>query len=639
MRAHMPLGLLRSRETVALTLVLGLALGFYVWTASSSGNPIRLGQDGRDRYNLLSDALLRGRASLDLKPPDGLLALPNPYDPVANAPFRSGEIHDLSLYQKRFYMYWGPTPAVTLFIPFRLLPFGDMPENLAVVVFSFVGLLFAVALMRFLVSRYLPETPAWMQVVAVGGLAFANGVPFLLRRPAVYEVAISAGYCFLFAGLFFLATGSLRERPSLWRLLAGSLLLGLAMGARYNLVISGLALLVPLVYFARTTSFASAKRRAKLAAALLAPFAACLVLILIYNRVRFDSFTELGLQYQLAGIETRLKDTFNLAYLPPGLWYYLIAPVRASLLFPYLFLPPPPGYPGSLPAGYDSVEVTGGILTNVPLVLTLVALPFLWRKNDRMREPRWVITAMAAMGIATVLLLSFTLWGTTMRYEVDFTSLLLVPALLVWFALAKASRASGRWYRLVAIGGSVLVLYGAIVGAAVSFTGYDAKLLRSGQPGTHETLEDLTSPLPTLATMVMGRPVMTEVVNPSGVEGPPLDYGTFDIEDVSFWMELNPTVVKVVSPAEEHAFLRAVLQKGPNMRKRARARVVATSSRSDSRVSVPARGELQEIPLVLERGLNRITLNLEVMPPPPRAPGDPIAGQVVRVEKLELTAE
>jgi hypothetical protein len=627
-------------DVLPLCLILMAVLGFYLWTASSSGNPFRFSHNADDRYNLLSDSLLDGRASLELDPPEGLLALPNPYDPVANQQYRDPDlVQDLSLYKNRFYMYWGPTPAVTLFIPFRALPFGDMPENLAVVIFSFVGLLFAIALMRFLVTRYLPDTPAWMQIVAFVGLAFANVAPFLLRRPSVYEVAISAGYCFLFAGLFFLATGFLRERLSWPRLALGSLCLGLATGARTTLGLSVLvlALLALLAWRSRRPEGSTRDVRAILA--LLAPFAFCLVLLVGYNFARFDSLTEFGLRYQLAGFEVAQKDTFNPAYLAPGLWYYLFTPVRASLLFPYLFLPPPPDYPGSLPSGYDGVEITGGILPNAPIVLMLVALPFLWRRNEHMNDLRWLIAGIAVLGIAIVLLLSFTLWGTSMRYEVDFASLLLVPALLAWFALARTWRSSRRRYRFVAVLGSVLVLYGAIVGVAISFTGYAQYLLRSGQPDTYRALEDVTSPLPTLATMVKGRPAMTEVANPSGVEERRPGYTTFDVSGVSFWMDLNPVTARIVSPGDERATLRAVLGKGPNTRPRARVRLVATSSRNDTRVRVPVRGGLQEIPIALERGLNRITLRLEVRPPPPRAPDDPIVGQVVRVEKLGLVTK
>ena len=229
-------GGLRSPLNRSVLYLLALVAGFYLWTATSSANPIRLGGDKTDYYNLQSDAFLHGQLSLLVRPAKELLALPNPYDPVANEPYR---LHDLSLYDGHYYLSWGPTPALMLFIPFRALALGDMPENLAVVLFSLGGLLFSVRLLRILLRRFLPDTPAWLEVVAVVALAFSNVAPFILRRPAVYEVAISAGYCFVFVGLYLLASGALAERPSLPRLGLGSLSLGLAWGCRPPLLLVG----------------------------------------------------------------------------------------------------------------------------------------------------------------------------------------------------------------------------------------------------------------------------------------------------------------------------------------------------------------------------------------------------------------
>ena len=159
---------------------------------------------------MLSDALLAGQLNLLVKPAPELLALKNPYDPAVNAPYR---LHDMSLYHGRYYMPWGPTPALTLFIPFRVLP-GDLPENLAVAIFSFGGLVFSTLLFKLLLRRFFPSNPPWFEFVGAAALAFGNAAPFILRRPAVYEVAITSGYCFMFAGLYFLCSAAIAERSA-----------------------------------------------------------------------------------------------------------------------------------------------------------------------------------------------------------------------------------------------------------------------------------------------------------------------------------------------------------------------------------------------------------------------------------------
>jgi hypothetical protein len=583
---------------------------FYVWTATSSANPIEFGGGKTDYYNLQSDAFVHGRLSLLVQPAKELLALPDPYDPAANAQYR---LHDLSLYHDRYYLPWGPTPALTLFIPFRALGLGDMPENLAVVLFSLGGLVFSVLLFRLLLQRFLPGTPAWLEVVAVVALALSNVAPFVLRRPAVYEVAVSAGYFFVFAGLYLLAKGTFAEKPSLPHLGLGSLCLGLAGGCRPHLLLAGCAVALCWWWLAWRKDRAT---RLRVAAVLGAPLLVCVAALLVYNAARFHSPTEFGQTYQLAGVEVREKETFELGYVVPGLYYYLVAPARLTLDFPYFQLPPPPFYPGHVPAGYDGVEVTGGLLTNVPILIFLLgAVPFVLSR--RLRLPTGlggIATAFVLVGGALVLVLSFAFWGTTMRYEMDFASLFLLAALLVWLAAVAATRQPLR--RVLAVGGTALVAYGALVGVAISMTGYYDSL-RTGSPGTYRALERFFSPLPTVATMIIGRPVLVDVTNDTGYSAP-VTYGTAGAGAASFWLSRNAATLKVVSPRDGMIDLVATLGRGPSSAKRSRLDVAVDGA------TAPVSGRVERIPVHVERGLNELSLRAIETPapanPPPATP-------------------
>ena len=615
-------GALRSRLNLVVLGVLAVVACFYVWTATSSANPIEFGGGKTDYYNLQSDAFLHGQLSLLVQPAKKLLALPDPYDPAANAGFR---LYDMSLYHGRYYLPWGPTPALTLFIPFRALGLGDMPENLAVVLFSLGGLLFSVLLLRLLLRRFLPGTPAWLEVVAVVGLALSNVAPFVLRRPAVYEVAISAGYFFVFAGLYLLARGTLVEKPSLPRLALGSLCLGLAGGCRPHLLLAGGAVAVCWWWLAWRKDRAT---RLRLAAVLGGPLLVCVAALLVYNAARFHSPTEFGQTYQLAGIEVRKKQTFELGYVVPGLYYYLLAPARLTLNFPYFQLPPPPAYPGHVPAGYDGVEVTGGLLPNVPILIFLLGvLPFVL--SGRLRLPTGlsgIAGALVLLGGALVLVLSFAFWGTTMRYEMDFASLFVLAALLVWLAAVAATRQ--RLRRFLAVGGTALIAYGALVGVAISMTGY-YNSLRTGSPGTYRALERFFSPLPTLATMIVGRPVLVDVVNDTGYAAP-VTYGTAGAGAASFWLSQNPAVLKVVSPRSGRIDLVAAFGLGPSAVEGSRLTVVVDGT------AAPVTGQIERIPVHVERGLN--VLSMRAVETPARA-SPPSATPEQFVSVLGLHAE
>lgn len=560
----------------------GLALlAFYLWTASSSGSLFDFGEDRSDYYNLLSDGFLDGRLSLPVEPAKELLALQNPYDPAQNGPYR---LHDASLYDGKYYLYFGPAPALLLWIPFRLLPFGDMPEALGVALMAFVGTCFAIALLRELTRRFLPSTPGWMVGAGAIAIATAGAMPFTLRRVAVYEVAITAGYLLLFAALWLLATGVLRERLSQRRLAAGSLLLGLAVAARPTMVVPCVLLAVLVVALGRDPR---APSRARLVAVLLGPVAAVGVLLAAYNAARFGSLLEFGQIYQLAGVEVDQKDSYNPAYLGPGLWYYLLARPHLSLGFPYVFAPPgPQSYPGELPAGYDGIEPTIGLLVAAPIVLLLAGA---WWALRAQRALRAIVISFAVAGLAIMALVSFTLWGVTMRYEVDFAGLLLIGALLTWFALAP------RAGRVLPVAGVAAIAWGAFVGVGVSFTGYYDGL-RSAKPGTFEALESVSSPVPTAIAVLKGK---TSIVGVTPRPGTDLDdgpgVGRFGID-----LPVTGATITILSHTSHRVLLEAdIIGSGE---------LTVRSPDTGREVKVPVRNVRDTVELALKRGFNHIEL-------------------------------
>jgi hypothetical protein len=601
-RARDVLERLRAPDTAPLLVVLALAFAFYVWTASSSGNPIDLGARQHDYFNQLTDSFLHGDTSLDQKPPQALLDLPDPYDPAANETFRDeGGLHDLSLYHGRLYLYWGPTPSLTLFLPWRLLPFGDMPQNLAAVLFAIAGLGFALLLLRFLVRRYLPRTPPWQLTLAAIGLAAGNAAPFLLRRPVHYEVALTAGYCFTWAALWLLATGILGERRRPRRLVVASVCLGLAVGARPDLVLIGALAVLAWVVWIRRDGLTDWRPRVETALVLLGPFAAIVLLLLVYNAVRFNSPLEFGQRYQLAGVEVSKKAAFQAAYIPPGVYYYLLAPVRWTFAFPFFRLPPPPLYPGSTPVGYDGVEPVGGLVAAFPLLLILFAAPLALRGKIA-RDLGWVMGLLVALGLLLAVLIAFTLWGATERYELDFATLLILPAFLTWFALARLPRAGP----VVAVVGTLAIAYGALVGGAVSFTGYYDNL-RNGQPGTYRSLEDLTSPLPTLATIILGHPVITDVFSPTGGVTSKVNYGTLSAGRPDVLIGGVDTQVEIVSPDTRRVGLGGTFSRLPGTPPR--AKIVVLAQLGAQRPSFLLTDGPHALSLKLHRGINRVSLN------------------------------
>lgn len=584
-----------------LAAALALTFAFFVWTAATS-EPFRFVAETTDPYNDLADALLHGQAALQDAPAE-LVALENPYDPDQNGPYKNG-IHDLSLYEGRLYAYWGPTPAVVLFAPFRALTGVGFPQGLAVALFGFLGLLAAVLVLRLLVRRLAGDAPSWMIVVAVIGLALGTTLPFVLRRPVVYEVAITAGMCFTWWGIYLVLSGALRERPSLPRLALASMSFGLAFNARPTHLLTGGILFATFVVLARRAP--GIRGGARLAVALGAPFVVAGLLAAAYNFARFESPTEFGQRYQLAGIEVREKEAFKASFLAPGLYNYVVAPPRPSFAFPYLQLPPPPSFPGELPDGYDGTtqpaEPTGGLLPMLPIVVFALALPLVWRRaRAHARGPAAATAGIALLGAAMLLLVSLALWGTTQRYVVDFALLFAVPAATAWIVVARGSRAAR-------VAGVAALAWGAICGVALSFTGYyDA--LRGRHPETYRQLERITSPLPTVAAAIGGGPRISRIDAPTGYSPPEIDYAKLDVEGASFGLGEEGVVLTVVSPGDEVAILDAVVAPGPGVAPEALGRlVVAPDGAPVRRPAAPRTPRVLRLRVPVDRGINRVRL-------------------------------
>ena len=584
---------LREPWVLAVGAVVLVAIAFYAWTAATSA-PLFPGGDQQDPYNRLVDGFLHGHAYLSVDPPQGLLDLPHPLDPKANQQYVDAQgLRDLSLHDGHLYAYWGAAPAVVAFLPWRVLSVlgvGDLSTAFAALLFSTIGLLCAIAVMRMMVRRWLPDTPVWLQAVAAAMLAFGSYAPWLLRRPEVYEVAISAGFCFVWAGLLCVGASVSRERPRLWLLALGSLFFGLAFASRPPVGVA--------VAFAVAAGVLMWRRfgvdRVRVALAALAPFGACLVLVAIYNAVRFGSPTDFGVNYLLSGQGVFKYN--SVTYIPANLWYYLIAPLRPRVEFPFLWVNVPGSVPFSVPKAYDAPEKTAGLLPVIPLLAVLFAGPWVLRGTDR--ALRRILGGLVAAGVVVLLFTAFYYWGGIQRYEMDFAGFLLVPALIVWFVLSRR--------RAFAIAGTVLVVWGVISIAAMSMVGSDDRL-RQRHPGTFASLADFFSPVGTAMANVAGHPIL------GAVKGDPLAgpkrYDRLGVDGADAYVGLAPVPLNVTSPGNETAAVAMRLRRTQTTPSGAKL-VLQVRAPDGSVFARPFREGPVAFPVALKRGRNTVQLQL-----------------------------
>lgn len=448
----------RWREWLLFGGVCTLVIALLAWMAGAHGAEFDSPPAAVEHYNLLVDGFRAGQLSLKRELPPGLAQLPDPYDPVANQPFRSPPIglHDASYYHGRLYLYFGPTPAVLLMWPWVALTGHHLSERAAVVIFCAVGFLAAAGLLRALWRRYFPEVS--VAVVAAGciALGLATVLPVMLQRPSFYEVPISCASALTMLALAGVWKSLHAPRQAVGWLAAASLAYGLALGARPSALFGAVILLAP-VAAATASAGGAGRRRLPLLLAALIPITAVGLGLLLYNHLRFGDPFEFGQRYQLAGDRQAQVRHFSLDYLWFNFRFYFLDPLRWTRTVPFVddpaVLPPPPGH-------VDVVEFPVAILTNIPLAWLALAAPLAWRARSpevRARLRPFVVAAAALFVTSAVVIDLF--YTTSTRYEVEFLPPLMLLAaagvLAVERALAPPRR---RGWRRAARGGWIVLL-------------------------------------------------------------------------------------------------------------------------------------------------------------------------------------
>ena len=360
-----------------IKFLLLLILVFYVWTATAGTYKFQyLDYDSSHSryYNILTDAFLKCQLNLPVEPSQELLALPDPYEPSANSPYK---LHDCSLYKGKYFLYFGPTPVIALYFPYRILTGLRLPDNIAVLVFMFGTLIWSAALLSYLRNKYFKQISDWKLLLAVAVVGVANFGPFILQRTEVYEVAISCGIFFLTGAIYFLCRG-LYEAKNMWMLGLGSLFLGMAAGGRPQILLS--AILIPLIIFFKIKGNLefNKKDQISLILTLVVPYLICLLLLASYNYFRFDNPFEFGNTFQL-GIANLPKLKFSyFENILSGIYFFILRTPVINSTFPFIHVEGVP-VPADIriPRVY-LVELIVGIFPGVPLLFLLFICPIIY---------------------------------------------------------------------------------------------------------------------------------------------------------------------------------------------------------------------------------------------------------------------
>ncbi|HTX65949.1 MAG TPA: hypothetical protein VMD31_09275 [Opitutaceae bacterium] len=475
------------RPRLVVAIVLAALTAFYFWTVAGEER-VELAGPKHDYYNLLVHGMLKGHLYLDVPVPPELTRLADPYDPAKNAQWG---MHDVSYYQGHFYLYFGVTPALLLFLPYHVLTGGsDLPQFLGNAMFCAVGLLAVAAILIDLRRTYFPRGGTGMLVLCLLTAGLGSFTLATMSRSSFWELPIAAGYGCAMVSLWGVYRALHRRHPAGWLVLAG-LAFGLAVGARPVYAPAGVALLVPLLALWRRGRRAGRWRVWPCrdwwaqAMALLAPVALCALGLALYNYGRFGNPLDFGLRYQMTGGDQLHSKLFSVSYLPFNWRVYFLEPAHWSRYFPFLQVPAVP----PRPPGYYSTEFVYGLLTDLPAVwLVVPALVGVcgWKRGRWPELAAFVATVALWAGVTVGVLMCFN--TAAARYMADFTPALMLVGLVGALGGAHFCARLPRWAAAAARTALAAALaFTAFFGLMAGFQLHG--LLRIQRPAAYADLE------------------------------------------------------------------------------------------------------------------------------------------------------
>ncbi len=429
----------------------------------------------RTYLDQLATAFAHGHTWLDAPPDPALLALRNPYNPTQ----RQGVPYplDVSLYQGRFYLYFGPTPALLLLIAKLFRP-GVIGDQYPDFVFTYGLAVIQSLLILKICRRFFSDLGPGVLAVSVIAAGLIGPYTWLLSDPEIHNAAIMAGQFFFLLGLYTAFDAIDSELPP-WKLLLTGVFWAAAITSRLTQAVPIAAVLALLCL--RIVLRPRNERPRLTAVWSLIPVAIPLAVAFAglgwYNWIRFGSVLEGGFRYELSGkiaLFAFQPYVFSLSYSVQNFYNYLLNPFRLRPAFPYFR--PIVGPTSSLIASielaraYGAEQVTG-LLYSAPFVL-FAAVPVARSINSlrglvsgrEIDKPLLrLVAALAASAFSGFAVLLLYFWVGE-RFLADFLPALMLLSIIGFWQLGRWLR--GSWYaRLLYI-----ILAVALMGSSIIIT-------------------------------------------------------------------------------------------------------------------------------------------------------------------------
>jgi len=592
---------------------------FYLWTVCNGNISVLSGskyplepKEGQGYHVLLADAFLHDQLNLRIDPSPELLALEDPYDPVANDRIT---LHDASLYKGKYFLYFTPTVALLFIIPFKVIFGYFLSEPLLTALLCFVG--FAFTYFTFIRLLTIGALQVSLPTLATSALVFATAttVPFLLRRPAVYELCIAAGFAFMMAGTYFLvqAISSGPKKRIYANAITAGILFGLCISSRPSQLFACGVLIVGFIVIRRFLYSDKTKTLFSYLGLLMVPIGLIGIAMCWYNYARFGSIFEFGTTYELSGLHPHRTALMSLSYLPLGLYHYLFQSIPFDLRFPFFHAATPVSpFRDTLPFKYFYEQIIG--LMSLPVywlfLFPLFCIHQLWKK-----VPALLILSlfMLAAGLISLCILS-TMVCITMRYMVDFSPILLLSIISLFLVSREFIFISnGPGLTLNRQCYYIPAFLSILISLCISMTGYGDNF-KNSNPQLYDKLESMFSininSVPSAPKVPPNVPweklkdlYIMDIHNPNGIghdfEGVPCTF---------FWLGLGETQIRIFSINSGMAHFAAEVYPGPSLpvAQKSHIRITSGNYAQESTINGPQEDFTFSVPVQAGENVVRI---------------------------------
>ena len=433
------------KSVTALVVAVLLLVMMFLTSQAVGGSDIFHMTSGNQMTKELVDAFKDGRVTLDTVPSPELLALENPYDWSQRVENDVNALWDHVMYENEYYSYYGIGPVVLLFLPYNLITGYYFPSMIATFIFSSIGLIFLALTFMKLCKRHFSDIPMSMYVVSLIMVLCTCGIWYCLLPSNFYEIAQTSGFCFVTLGAYYLVSANVfaKGKINLVKLMLSALFLSIAVTCRPT---TAIWCVVALSYIgAGLVKLKRHKKKGcdapsvvKYLLFALVPFAVIGSLQMIYNYVRFDSFTDFGIKYSLT-INDFLTAQYHTQFAAIGFYNYLLAPPNFSSEFPFVMT----NITDLGVNGYYFTATNNGVglffraLPMLSLFVAPKALKYVKKENRTL-----IATLFTATAIVAPCIIIYSIWesGYGVRYMVDFAWQMLTCAIFVIFMLYRHTK-------------------------------------------------------------------------------------------------------------------------------------------------------------------------------------------------------